>query len=129
MSTAPVPLLIQFVPGTTLRRQSELLQGLHIMQNGPPGTFVVFPEGLHVSLPTDQIVVTESTDTGVRVGFGGMSFAGLENGRLTFHRVRDLQPEDRLSPDRSRLMLLDPAWVRAVVAFGTQVWPDSQTTT
>ena len=124
-----VPLVIQFVPGTSLLREAELPQDLPIVQNGPPGTFVVFPQGLHVSLPTDQIVLTESSDTGVRVGFGGMSFTGLKNGCLTFHRVRDLQPEDKLSPDRSRLMLLDPAWITAVVISGTQVWPDGQTST
>lgn len=95
-----------------------------IVGNGPPGTFVLFPDGLRVSLPTDQIVSADDAGGCVSVGFGGMAFAGLGGGRLVFQRVRELYSEDRLSPARSHTMLLDPAWVTAVWTDGQQVWPD-----
>ena len=63
-----IPLLIEFVPGTCLLREEELAQGLPILQNGSPGTFIVFPERFRVSLPTDQIVYSEDRTTGVRIG-------------------------------------------------------------
>jgi hypothetical protein len=88
-----VPLLIEFVRGTSLYREPEVISKLPIVQNGPPGTFVVFADGARVSLPTDQIVLSDDTGGDARVGFGGMSFGGMDDGRLIFHRVRDLQPE------------------------------------
>src|SRR5476651_625297 len=89
------PLLIEFAPHTTLHRQQDLVSHFPIVRNGPAGTFVVFPDGLRVSLPTDQIVFADDADGRARVGFGGMSFAGTEEGRLIFLRVRDLLPEDQ----------------------------------
>jgi hypothetical protein len=59
---------------------------LPIVGNGPPGTLVLFPGGLRVSLPTAQIVVADDACDHVRVGFGGMHFVGLEDGRLLFWR-------------------------------------------
>jgi hypothetical protein len=96
---------------------------LPIIGNGPPGTFVLFPNGLRVSLPTDQIVFADDTGGHVRVGFGGMRFVGSEEGRLVFMRIRELFPEDQLSPDRSHKMLLDPHWVASISADGRRVWP------
>lgn len=43
-----------------------------------------------------------------------MQFTGLENGRLVFVRVRELFPEEQLSPARSRVMRLDPQWVARI---------------
>ena len=57
------------------------------------------------------------------VGFGGMRFTGVEDGRLTFMRVREMWPEERLSPARSWKMTLEPQWVAAVHESGLQVWP------
>ena len=65
---------------------------LRIIGNGPPGTFVHFPHGLRVSLPTDQIVFANDAGGRARVGFGGMQFVGLEEGHLVFVRVRDRFP-------------------------------------
>ena len=59
-----------------------------------------------VPLPTDLIVFVDDTGGCARVGFGGMSFEGMEEGRLVFYRVRDLQPEGQLSPQRGREMTL-----------------------
>lgn len=118
-----VPLLIEFARGTSLYREGNLVSDLPIVQNGPPGTFVIFPDGLRVSLPTDQIVHAGDDGGAARVGFGGMSFAGMDAGRLTFYRVLELHPEERLSPDRSHTMLLNPEWVAAVSESGRQVWP------
>src|SRR5262245_53182110 len=96
-----IPLLIEFASGTRLVREPDLPQGLPILQNGPPGTFVIFADGLRVSLPTDQIVYTDDSGDGVRVGFGGMRFTGVEGERLIFQRVREIYPEAQLSPERS----------------------------
>ncbi len=88
-----------------------------------PVTFVLFPNGLNVSLPTDQIVFADDTDGHARVEFGGMRFVGLEEGRLVFVRVRELFPEDQLSPTRSYIMRLDPGWVVAISVDGQRIWP------
>ena len=95
---------------------------LPIIGNGPPGTFVHLSAGLRVSLPTDQIVFAHDTGGHARVGFGGMAFVGPEEGQLVFVRVRELLPEDQLSPDRSHMMRLDSRWVDTVSADGRQVW-------
>jgi hypothetical protein len=79
---------------------------------------VLFPHGLRVSLPTDQIVSADDRDGHVRVGFGGMRFVGLEKGHLVFVRIRELFPADQLSPARSHTMRLDPQWVTTIVVDG-----------
>jgi hypothetical protein len=117
-----VPLLIEFAPHTSLYRERELVSQLPIIRNGPAGTFVVFPRGLRVSLPTDQIIIADDTGGHARVGFGGMRFVGLEEGRLAFVRIRELFPEDQLSPARSHKMLLDPQWVATIAVDGRPVW-------
>ena len=123
MRDALVSLMIEFVSGTTIDREAELPQGLPILRNGPPGTFVQFSNGLRVSLPTDQIIYSTNSDGAARVGFGGMDFAGLDAGRLTFRRVRELRSEDRLSPERSHVMRLRPEWVCSISVDGSRVWP------
>ena len=116
-----IPLLIEFAAGTRLIREPELPQGLPVVGNGPPGTFVAFPDGLRVSLPTDQIVFADDSGGGASVGFGGMRFAGSDGERLTFHRVREMHPEERLSPARSRIMVLSTSWVRSISIDGHRV--------
>jgi len=118
-----VPLLIDFAASTSLQREQHRVSALPIIGNGPPGTFVLFPNGLRVSLPTDQIVFADEGSGHARVGFGGMRFVGLEDGRLVFVRVRELFPEDQLSPDRSHTMRLDPLWVTTISVDGRCVWP------
>ena len=117
-----IPLLIEFADGTSVYREPDLVSDLPIVRNGPPGTFVLFPDGLRVSLPTDQVVAAEDTNGRARVGFGGMQFTGVHDGRLTFVRVRDLQPEERLSPARSHRMTLEPRWVTAILVDGGVAW-------
>ena len=117
-----VPLLIEFAPQTSLYREQDLVSQLPIVRNGPPGTFVVFPDGVRVSLPTDQIVFADDKDGAARVGFGGMSFAGTADGQLIFLRVRDLQPEEQLSPARSHVMRLEARMVSSVLVDGRPVW-------
>src|SRR6266852_9849323 len=117
------PLLIAFVPGTHISREPEVVSKLPIVQNGPPGTSVVFGDGATVPLPTDQIVFAEDGGGAARVAFGGMSFAGIEGGELVFLRVRDLQPEALLSPQRGRRMTLDPRMVASIAVDGRVVWP------
>ena len=118
-----IPLLIDFTAPTSLLREQHRPSALPIIGNGPPGTFVLFPNGLRVSLPTDQIVFSDDSGGHARVGFGGMRFVGLEEERLAFVRVLELLPEDQLSPARSHKMLLDTQWVVAVFVDGRPVWP------
>jgi hypothetical protein len=117
------PLLIDFAAQTSLHRELDRPSDLRIIGNGPPGTFVLFPHGLRVSLPTDQIVLADDCDGHVRVGFGGMRFVGLEDGRLVFVRVRELLPEEQLSPSRGHTMRLKPEWVATMSVGGRPVWP------
>jgi hypothetical protein len=118
-----IPLLIDFATPSTIFREHHRISTLRIIGNGPPGTFVLFPNGLRVSLPTDQIVFADDTGGHARVGFGGMQFVGSEEGHLVFVRIRELVPEDQLSPDRSHTMLLDSQWVTTVSVGGHPVWP------
>jgi len=117
------PLLIEFVAPTRLERDPDLVPKLPIVQNGPPGTRVRFADGSKVPLPTDQIVFADDTQGNARVGFGGMSFEGLEDGYLVCYRVRELQPEALLSPERGRRMTLKPEMVAAIYVDDRKVWP------
>ena len=117
------PLLIEFASPSSILRERNRISPIPVLGNGPPGTFVLFPHGLRVSLPTDQIVFADDSRGHARVGFGGMQFVGAEDGWLRFTRVRELLPEDQLSPARSHIMLLDPQWVTSISADGRLVWP------
>jgi hypothetical protein len=118
-----IPLLIDFVTPSTIFREHNRISTLRIIGNGPPGTFVLFPQGLRVSLPTDQIVFADDAGGHARVGFGGMQFVGSEKGHLVFVRIRELLPEDQLSPARSHTMRLDSQLVTTVSMGGRAVWP------
>jgi hypothetical protein len=117
------PLLIEFVRGTRVYQQRDLAGKLPIVQNGPPSTFIVFADGTRVPLPTDQIVFADNRGGRARVGFGGMRLGGMERGHLVFDRVRDLWPDERLSPERARRMTLKPQMVASVAVDGHAVWP------
>jgi hypothetical protein len=121
--TSPVPLLIEFRTPSCVLREQDRPSPLRILGNGPPGTFVLFPDGLKVSLPTDQIVFADDAGGCARVGFGGMRFTGLEEGQLVCVRAREVLPLNQLSPARSHRMRLDPLWVAAIVVNGRQEWP------
>lgn len=118
-----IPLLIDFATPSSIFRESNRISMLRIIGNGPPGTFVIFPGQLRVSLPTDQIVFADDSDGHARVGFGGMQFVGLQEGQLAFVRSREVLPEEQLSPARSHKMLLDPQWVGMISTDGRAVWP------
>ena len=75
-----IPLLIDFVTPSSIFQEENRVSTLRIIGNGPAGTFVVFPHGLRVSLPTDQIVCADDSGGHARVGFGGMRFVGSEEG-------------------------------------------------
>ncbi len=118
-----VPLLVEFTAPSFLLREVHRASLLPVVGNGPPGTFVLFPDALRVSLPTDQVVFADDSSGRARVGFGGMRFTGTLDGLLVFVRVRELFPEDQLSPARSHTMRLDPAWVSALIVDGRKAWP------
>jgi hypothetical protein len=119
--------VVEFVEPTSLFREADRASALPIVGNGPPGTFVIFPDRFRVSLPTDQIVFATDAGGRARVGFGGMQFVGACDGQLTFVRVHELHPDHQLSPARSRTMRLDPRWVSAIVVDGARVWPPHKT--
>ncbi|RYZ09081.1 MAG: hypothetical protein EOO73_04765 [Myxococcales bacterium] len=116
-------MLIEFVAETRLERDPDLVPKLPIVQNGPPGTRVVFADGSKVPLPTDQIVFADDTKGSARVGFGGMSFEGIEDGLVVCYRVHELKPEAMLSPGRGRRMTLKPEMVDAIYVDDRKVWP------
>jgi hypothetical protein len=117
-------LVITFVSPSSLHREQHRPSMLPIVGNGPPGTFVVFPEiGFRVSLPTDQIVSADDGGGYAVVSFGGMSYVGVEKGILIFTRVRELLPEGELSPARSHTMRLEACWIADVSVNGHTVWP------
>ena len=118
-----IPLLIDFATPSSIFREPNRISTLRIIGNGPPGTLVIVPGRLRVSLPTDQIVFADDTSGHARVGFGGMQFVGLQEGQLVFVRSREVLPEEQLSPTRSRTMRLDPQWVVMVSTDGRPVWP------
>ena len=117
-----LPLLIDFATPSSIVREQNRISTLRIVGNGPPGTFVLFPNGFRVSLPTDQIVFSDDSGGHARVGFGGMQFVGSEEGHLVFVRIHELLPEDQLSPARSHTMRLDPQRVATVSVEGRAVW-------
>mgnify|MGYP003710386085 CR=1 FL=1 len=96
------PLLIDFVAPTSLLREPNRTSALPVIGNGPPGTFVLFPNGLRVSLPTDQIVFADDTSGHARVGFGGMRFVGSKEGRLGHCQVADQSAFLSLGAERPR---------------------------
>ena len=95
--------------------------GLPMWRNGPPGTFVVFTGRSSRVSATDQIGDRDDSGAGARVGFGGMRFAGMEAERLIFHRVREMHPEEQLSPARSRIMVLSMEWISSISIDGHRV--------
>jgi hypothetical protein len=117
------PLFVSFAAPSTLLREADRRSDLRIVGNGPPGTFVHFPHGLRVSLPTDQIVCASDESGFARVAFGGMRFVGVNEKTLTFVREREVLPADQLSPTRSHVMHLDASWVTAVDRGGLTLWP------
>jgi len=123
IDTSPAPLLVEFRKPSSILREQDRPSPLRILGNGPPGTFVLFPDGVKVSLPTDQIIFVDDGDGYARVGFGGMRFTGLEKGQLVAVRAREMLPLDQLSPARSHTMRLDPFRVTAIVVDGLRVWP------
>ena len=116
------PLLIDFATPSSILREQNRISALPIVGNGPPGTFVLFPDRIKVSLPTDQIVFADDACGHARVGFGGMQFVGVEGTDLVFTRIRELFPDDQLSPSRSHTMRLDMQRVASVSVEGRLAW-------
>lgn len=123
MNPAKAPaVVVEFATGTSLYRETDRPSQLPIVRNGPPGTFVLFPAGLRVSVPTDQVVAADDHDGHARIEFGGMALVRADDDHLLFRRVRELRREDELSPERSYVMRLDVTWVRAIFVEGVSVW-------
>jgi hypothetical protein len=117
-----IPLLIDFVAPSSIFREPDRPSTFRIIGNGPPGTFVLFSTSFRVSLPTDQVVFADDAGGHARVGFGGMQFTGLDGEHLVFVRIREVLPEEQLSPARSHTMRLDSRLVATVSMDGRPVW-------
>ena len=117
-----ISLLLDFVTPSSIFREPDRASTFRIIGNGQPGTFVLFPTGLRVSLPTDQVVYADDSNGLARVGFGGMHFVGADAEHLVFVRIREVLPEDQLSPARSHTMRLDSQLVATVTVDGRAVW-------
>jgi hypothetical protein len=120
-----LPVVVTFAPGSRLLRESPYTPALPILRNGPPGTFVRFNDGTLVPLPTDQIVFGCERENAAEVTFGGMMFAGIEDGQLVFHGVKEMLALDILSPQRGIRMTLNPSMVTTIQAGERFVWPQS----
>lgn len=114
---------VEFAAGSRIRRAEPVPTTLPLVKNGPPSTQVLFPDGWGISVPTDQIVGSDEERGAARVLFGGMRFDGLEEGQLTFRRVREVRPEHELMPERGRVMKIDPSRVHRVLVGSNPVWP------
>jgi hypothetical protein len=112
-----IPSMVDFTVGTKL---DELVR---VEEAAFGASYVVMPDGKRIELPADQVVHSEDRSGFARVGFGGLSFEGIQEGQLVFWRVKDLLPEDMLSPSRSLRVLLDPTSVSRIQMNGQQVWP------
>ena len=117
-----LPLQIEFISGTKVLREPEVEGGLPVLKNGPPGTSILFLDGSQVPLPSDQIVEAIDSEGAAVVGFGGMEFTEVKDGCLHFKRVKDLWPEEKLSPERGRKMTLLTSQVQCVSSYGSVLW-------
>lgn len=116
-------LVIEFAAGSGIERDAKVAPRLPIVGNGPPGTRVTFSDGWRINLPTDLVLDAERVDDRARVRLGGMARSPGAGDDLTFTRVEDLWPAERLSPERARQMRLDPARVSRVWLDGVIVHP------
>lgn len=121
-----IPLVVEFVTGTSIEKEEKVESPLPILRNGLPGTFVRFPNGRKIGVPSDQVVLSEDDHGAARLGFGGMSFEGMEGEHFVFWRVKDLLPEEQLSMERGHKMLLEPAMISSIRVRGSQVWPPAE---
>lgn len=122
MLSDDLPLVVEFIPGTTVFREAGTERGLPVLKNGLPGTSIVFSDGKTVPLPSDQIVEAIDHEGAALVAFGGMKFSEFKDGRLHFLRFKEILPEQQLSPERGFHMILFPEHVRCVSAYGSVVW-------
>jgi hypothetical protein len=112
-----IPLVVEFTSGSRVHHEGVKLE------SETPSSYVVLPSGEQIEIPSDQVVLDENAKGQARVGFGGMSFEGVEDDRLVFWRVRDLLPESLLPSSTTDKLTLDPQVVSAVRVQGVQVWP------
>ncbi|OFZ20561.1 MAG: hypothetical protein A2X94_11085 [Bdellovibrionales bacterium GWB1_55_8] len=87
---------------------------------------IVLSDGQQILLPADQVVFHEDSNGSARVGLGGMSFEGIQEKQLVFWRVRDLLPDEHLSPQRELRVTLVPETVKSIHVRGNRVWPSRE---
>jgi hypothetical protein len=51
------------------------------------------------------------------------TLVGCHDGPI-FQRVRELQPVERLSPERGHRITLKAVWVSSILVDGRAAWPD-----
>jgi hypothetical protein len=114
-----IPLLIQFAPGSLFLREIPA-ENEAAWDPAAAQAHVVLPDGRRLPLPECQVVYERGSPDGASVGLGGMSFEGVEKGRLVFWRVRDLT-DATPAPDK---LELDARAVVRVDVQGAQAWPN-----
>ena len=118
-------IVIDFTAPSRLWREAAATSVLRIVQNGLPGTRVVFSDGREVPLPTDLILAAGDETGAARVTFGGFRFDGLEDSVLVFRRIADVRPAEELSDERGLRMTLLVDMVAAVWIGGDIAWTRS----
>jgi hypothetical protein len=113
-----IPLVVEFAPGSHIQPTENSDTPL------PRDALIRFSDGREIPVPADQIVSEDEERGAARVGFGGLSFEGMVDGRLAFWRVYDLAPDEMLAPDRDIRFLIDPDLVSSVEVRGVKVWPE-----
>jgi len=124
-SAAVPPILVEFAAPSRLYREGAAKSSLHIVQNGLPGTRVLFGDGREIPLPTDLIVELGDETGAARVTFGGFRFDGALGELLVFRRVADLLPSEGLSDERGLRMTLPFDSVAALWVGGELAWTRS----
>jgi RimJ/RimL family protein N-acetyltransferase len=115
--------VVAFSAGSRLRRDRPVPTTLPLARRVPPATWVVFPDGRGLGIPTDQIVLSDDASGSARVGFGGMRFDGLDDGWLVLRREREIWPEEMLAPERGRTLRVRASDVTRVIVERRAVWP------
>ena len=91
------PLLIEFVSDTRITREPEVMSKLPILQNGPPGTSVVFRDGAEVPLRAARLRAASAIAG--RIGTVGRRVRGLAVAAGDDHRLADGALKVAVDPD------------------------------
>ena len=93
-----LPLLVEFVPGSRLEKEPELAphaNGLPIVGNGPPGTFVRFADGRRIRCPPIRSSSARSARAWRRSASAACASSMEADCRRTYAAAASLRPRAR----------------------------------